>query len=268
VSQVGNFKLNGRESQIINPSMRIERIIAVGRRLGRLLALLAASTVLHAQARPLGTNQPQRPAAPTVTFAFDWSSIEPHRYVISVDSSGNTSYQSWTADPAAAQSVAGDAYQWKFTMSAAARDRIFALARQLRYFDGDFEYHKHRVAFTGEKTLAYADPDRQDETRYNWSENPGINELTALFQGMSATIESGRRLERRHRFDHLGLDQELKNLELLVTEHQATELQLITPILERVAGDPAVLNIARQRARHILQVAGAPPSTGAEVSPQ
>ena len=230
------------------------------------VSLLAALAALQAQALQLEPNRPQHPAVPTVTFAFDWASIEPHRYIISVDSSGNAAYQSWTADPTARQSVADDAYQLRFTMSAAARDRIFGLARQLKYFDSDFEYHKHRVAFTGEKTLAYADPDKQYETRYNWSENSGINELTALFQGMSPTIESGRRLERLHRFERLGLDQELKNLELLVAEHQATELQLIVPVLERVAGDPAVLNIARQRARHILQVAGAPPSPGTEAS--
>jgi hypothetical protein len=248
--------------------MRIERIIAVDCRLGLLLALLAASTLLHARARPPGTNQPQRPAVPTVTFTFDWSSIEPHRYVISVDSSGNAAYQSWTADPTAEQSAAGDPDVLKFTMSAAARDRIFALARQLKYFNGDFEYHKHRVAFTGNKTLAYADPEKQYETRYNWSENPGISELTALLVGVSMTIESGRRLERLRRFERLALDEELKSLEHLAVEHQVTELQLIVPVLERLAADPAVLNIARQRARHILQVAGAPPSAGAEASSQ
>jgi hypothetical protein len=246
----------------------IERIIAAGCRLGLLLALLAASTLLHAQARPLEANPSQRPAAPTVTFTFDWSSIEPHRYVISVDSSGNAAYRSWTADPTAEQSTAGDPYLLKFTMSAAARDRIFALVRQLKYFNGDFEYHKHRVAFTGDKTLAYADPDKRYETRYNWSENAGIDELTVLFQGMSPTIESGRRLERLRRFDRLGLDAELKSLEHLAVGHQATELQLLAPILEQFAGDSGVMNIARQRARHILQVAGVPPSAGAEASSQ
>lgn len=245
----------------------IERIIAAGCRPGLLLALLTASTLLQAQASQLAPNQPQPPAVSTVTFTFDWPSIEPHRYVISLDSSGNAAYQSWTADPAAAQSSAGDPYLLKFTASAAARDRILALARQLKYFNGDFEYRKHRVASTGDKTLAYADPDKQYETRYNWSENAAIGELTALFQGMSTTIESGRRLEHLHRFERLGLDEELKNLEHLAVEHRATELQIIAPIIERLAEDPAVLNIARQRARHILQIARVPPAASG-ASPQ
>jgi hypothetical protein len=248
--------------------MRIDRIVAAGYRPGLLLVFLAASTLLHAQAPRLQTNQSQPPAVPTVTFTFDWPSIEPHRYIISVDSNGNAAYQSWMAEPKAEQASAGDSYLVKFTASAAARDRIFVLARQLDYFNGDFEYRKHPVAATGEKTLAYADLNKRYETRYNWSENASISELTALFQGMSTTIESGRRLESLRRFDRLGLDEELKSLERVASEHAATELQLIAPILQQLAEDPAILNIARQRARHILRIAAVPPAAGAGASPQ
>lgn len=211
------------------------------------MAVSAASAALHAQAPRPEANSPQ----PTVTFTLDWPSVEPHRYVIAVDSEGNAVYRSWTAE-----SSAEDPYVQKFAVSAAARDRIFTLARQLNYFNGDFEYHKHRVAFTGDKTLAYADSERQYVTRYNWSENGSVMELTTLFQGMSATIESGRHLEHLYRFDRLGLDEELKNLESLAADHQAAELQIIAPVLEQLASDPAVMNMAHQRARHILQMAG------------
>jgi hypothetical protein len=248
-------------------SMR-KRILAASLRPGLLAVLLLASTLLRAQTPKLEPNDPQHPRVPTVTFTFDWPSIEPHRYIISVDSTGHAAYQSWTADPAAGQSSASDRYMLKFTVSSVARDRAFALARQLKYFNGDFEYHKHRIAFTGDKTLAYADPGKRYETRYNWSENAGIGELTALFQGISTTIESGRRLQRLYRFERLGLDEELKNLEYLAVEHTATELQLIAPILQQLADDPAILNIARQRARHLLQIAGPPPAAGAVASPQ
>ena len=247
--------------------MRSERT-TVGLQSGLILVLLATSTLLHAQAPQHEPNQRQPPAVPTVTFTFDWPSLEPHRYIIAVESSGNAAYQSWTADSTAEPSSADDPYLLKFTVSAATRDRIFALARQLKYFNDDFEYHKHPVAFTGDKTLAYADPDKRYETRYNWSENPDIDELTALFQGMSTTLESGRRLERVHRFERLGLDEELKNLEHSALEHRATELQAIAPILVQLAQDPAVLNIARQRARHILQIAGVPLTADPQASSQ
>lgn len=246
--------------------MRIQGIIAAGRRPGLLLVLLAASTRLPAQAPPLDADRTQPATLPAVTFTFDWPSIEPHRYIILVDSGGNAAYQSWTAEPAAEPASAGDPYSLKFTVSKAARDRIFALARRLNYFNGDFEYRKHRVAATGEKTLAYADPDKRYETRYNWSENSGIDELTALFQGMSTTIEFGRRLARLHRFDRLGLEEELKNLEHVAVDRRATELEIIAPILQQLAEDPSVMNIARQRARHILQIAAGPAAAGAPAS--
>jgi len=230
--------------------MRIERTFQTAA-----FWLLAACVPLHAQSDP---NTAKRPATPTVTFTFDWAGVEPHRYVIAVDSGGNAVYRSWTTDPAAELSSGDDPYLQKFAVSAAARDRIFALSRQLNYFNGDFEYHRHPVAKTGDKTLAYADSDKQYVTRYNWSENAGIGELTELFQGISTTVESGRRLERLYRFEPLGLDEELKSLEGVAAEHQATELQLIAPILGRLAQDSAVLNIARKRARHILQIAGVP----------
>ena len=226
---------------------------------GLLTSLLLVSTLLPGQTPKLEPNHPQHPLVPTVTFTFNWPSIEPHRYVISVDSSGDASYQSWMTEAGADQSV-GEPYMLKFTVSAGARDRIFALARQLKYFNGDFDYRKHRIAETGEKTLAYADPDKQYETRYNWSENPAIDELTALFQGMSTTIECGRRLARLHRFDRLGLNDELKKLENVAVDHRAAELQIIAPTLEQLADDPGVMNIARQRARHILEIAGVAPA--------
>jgi hypothetical protein len=257
----------------LHPESRIDSHKSVSMQIARTLlttvfSLLAACAALHAQAPQLEPNPAKSPVAPTVTFTFDWAGVEPHRYVISVDSGGNAVYRSWTADPGSEQSSAVDPYGLKFAVSGAARDRIFALALQLNYFNGDFEYRKHRVASTGDKTLAYADPDKQYATRYNWSENAGISELTAFFQGMSATIEAGRRLERLYRFERLGLDEELKNLERLASERQATELQLIAPILEQLAQDPAVLNIARQRARHILQMAAVPPASNSQASHQ
>jgi hypothetical protein len=231
-----------------------------------LLVLLMASVLVSAQAPELEPNHPQHPRVPTVTFSFHWPSIQPHDYVISVDSSGDAAYQSWMAEPTAEQSINGDPYMVKFTVSAATRDRMFVLARQLNYFNGDFEFHKHRVAWTGDKTLAYADPDKQYQTTYNWSENPGIEQLTELFQGISATIESGRRLERLYHFDPLGLDEELKNLERLVLDHRAVELQVIEPTLQKIADDYRVMNIARQRARHVLQIAGVSQGANAEAS--
>ena len=245
--------------------MQSRHKIAVGCWLGLLIALLLASPLLRAQTQKLEPNHPLHPRVPTVTFTFNWPSIEPHRYVISVDSTGNAAYESWMTEPTS-EHIEGEPYMLEFAVSAATRDRIFALAPQLNYFHGDFEYHKHRVAYTGDKTLAYADPDKTHETHYNWSENAGINELTALFEGISTTIEAGRRINHLLRFDRLGLDQELKTLEQEALDHRADELQIISPTLKQVAEDSGVMNIARQRARHLLQMAGRVVAAGSQGS--
>jgi hypothetical protein len=219
---------------------------------GQAVVVMFLCGFLRAQSPPPNSAQRQ---APTVTFTFDWASIQPHHYVISLDNSGSGSYESLTDQPVETpgEPPKADPYALKFTVSPATRDRVFSLARQLNYFNGDFEFHKSRVAATGEKVLAYADASQHHETRYNFSENPGIEELTLLFQGISATVESGRRLSFLHRFDKLGLNEELKNLEHLATQEFARELEIIAPTLQQIAEDASVMHIARERARHLLQ---------------
>ena len=55
-----------------------------------------------------------------------------------------------------------------------------------------------------------------------------------------------------HRFDKLGLEDELKGMEDAAESHNLAELQIIAPTLESIADDTTVLNIARQRAKRLL----------------
>ena len=88
-------------------------------------------------------------------------------------------------------------------MSDVTRTRIFSLAKQAHYFKGNFAYTKGRVADTGTKTLTYSEgpADSFDQptagvhntTTYNYSEDPAIQQLTSIFEGISETMELGRR---------------------------------------------------------------------------
>ena len=55
-----------------------------------------------------------------------------------------------------------------------------------------------------------------------------------------------------HRFDKLGLEDELKGMENAAENHNLAELQIIAPTLKSIADDTTVLNIARQRAKRLL----------------
>jgi hypothetical protein len=188
-------------------------------------------------------------AQPTITFTFDFPQSRPEHAVVTVDASGRARYQS--SGPLFADSSDADPFTADFTMSAATRDRIFALAAQLDYFHGDFDYKKHRIAFTGKKTLEYAAAGTTSSTSYNWSEDPAVRELTAIFQDIMNTQESARRLLFLRRYDRLGLDAQLQSMEEMAKSDTLGELQSIAPLLRQIADDPGVMHVARERAARL-----------------
>lgn len=194
------------------------------------------------------------PTEPTITFERFWEAADPQDCTITVKSSGVARYVS--RNPTRIEEGAREPdpeYTLDFTMSPAGRDRLFVLAKQANYFHGNFEY-KHKVASTGKKTLTYADPVRNFQTTYNFSQNNSIEEITRIFAGISAVIEHGRKIEFLRRFDKLGLNDELKGLQAMADSGYLAEIQIIAPLLESLANDASVLHMARERAQHLLKL--------------
>lgn len=211
-------------------------------------------------------NQAEAPSVPTVTFHVFWEASTPQEYNIRVTSMGAARYLSRNAtQPPDANGVRDEDYVIEFTVSEPNRRKIFALAEQARFFNGQFDYTKHAIANTGKKTLSYADPDHHFQTTYNWSENPAIDQLTKIFGGISSTIEHGRKLKFLRRFDKLGLEAELKAMEYLAESQDLAEIGIIAPMLESIANDGAIMNIARQRARRLLALANQEAAGGIRV---
>jgi hypothetical protein len=223
---------------------------------GMISIFALALALCLAQGQNAVTNPPQNPTLPTITFDRLWEAYTPQNVNIVVQSMGSTHYLSRNPVKLPDQAEPDADFTLEFTMSAANRDKIFRLAQRANYFNGDFTFKKHAVSSTGRKTLAYADETRHFETTYDYSENKAIEDLTDLFQGISNTIEHGRKLEFLHRFDKLGLEDELKGMESAMEGHNLRELQIIAPALKSIANDAAVLNIARQRAKRLLAKAG------------
>ncbi|MGC2696715.1 MAG: hypothetical protein WA738_13095 [Candidatus Angelobacter sp.] len=212
----------------------------------RLGVALLAALALQEQ------NQEEHSAVPTITFVRVWEAFTPQNIDVTIQSTGPAKYISRNPFKPPTEGNPDPEYVLKFTMSAANRDKLFRDARQANFFQGDFSYKKHTVASTGKKTLIYADQARHVETTFDYSENKYIKEITDIFQGLSNTIEYGRKLQFLHRFDKLGLEAELKGMEDAAENHNLAEVQVIAPTLEGIANDPAVLNIARERARRLL----------------
>jgi hypothetical protein len=212
---------------------------------GLILVCLAlpASLMLQAQNADQGT------VVASITFERTWNEFTPQNVTITVSANGAVKYSSRnlakTGDDV-------DEYQTEFTVSPAHSGRLFRYAKEANYFQGDFTFKKHAVAGTGTKKLTYSDSARHFNTAFDYSDNKAIQEITNFFQGVSNTIEQGRKLQFMHRFDKLGLEDELKAMESAAESHNLEELQIIASTLESIAGDRTVLNIARQRAQRLL----------------
>jgi hypothetical protein len=193
---------------------------------------------------------------PTVTFELFWEQATPQRYAITVDVAGNARYESHTPErPAEGRSPTPsepDDFETQFIISRDTRDQILRLAKELDYFNGDWDFKKHVIANTGQKTLTWSDAGRKSHTTYNFSESKPLQQLTSIFEGISLTLEHGRKLQFLHRFDKLGLESELNGMEEMFKRHDLYELQLIAPTLRKIANDTAVLHLARQRAGRLL----------------
>ena len=212
----------------------------------------------------------------TISYTQIWKEAQPTEFSIVVHRNGQVEYMSIDKDltppqgrnapvesnaeqrAQAQDAAAQDAFHKQFQASDGLWDKLNILAKQANFFDGQFDFTKHAIAQTGRKTLSYVDASHHTSTTYNYSEDPSIQELTAVFQGISSTIEGSRKLEFDRRFDKLSLDQDLKGLEEMSNNGRLEEVQAIAPLLQRLASDRTVLHIAQQRAQRILKKANLP----------
>ena len=136
-------------------------------------------------------------------------------------------------------------------VSAAFASHVFDTAAAERYFRMDCESHA-KVAFQGRKQLSYAGPDGSGSCSFNYSKEKAVQELADSLEAVATTIIGGARLERLRQHDRLGLDQEMQNLTEMTADGRAAELSVIREELERIAGDEALMDRVRRRARELL----------------
>ena len=201
--------------------------------------LLAPAVILHAQA-----------SNATVSFTIDFPGANPSHYQIVVPKDGSGLYSS--NGKINDQSDAGDPAAINFSVSDSTRKQIFELAKRAKYFTGKVDSGRQNIANTGEKTLAYKDGGHNSQATFNFSNVAAVQQLTSIFQGLSAALECGRRLTFFHKYQKLALDDELKRMEDLNRENMLGDLQAIAPILKSIADDSSVMNVSRARALRLL----------------
>jgi len=192
----------------------------------------------------------------TITFSLNFPASDPERYTITVQSDGRARYE--CSAKILEDSDERETYQTEFSFSDAARAQIFDLAARSHYFSGKVDSGNRKVAFTGAKKLTYKDGQRETTAAYNFSSVPAVQQLTTLFQSVSATLEFGRRLAYYHRYQKLALDDELKHMEDEAKRGDLLELQAVKPVLQQIYDDGSVLNVVRARAQRIMEMRNSP----------
>jgi hypothetical protein len=161
-----------------------------------------------------------------------------------VDSAGNA-----TAD---IRSLDDDPEPAPFSVRPELVERMFELAAGLGYFQGVDLDVRRRIANLGEKTFRYERGGVAHETVFNYTLHREASRLLQIFEGLARQMEHRERLERRMRFDRLGIQQALLLLESDLNRGALADPVVLAPTLEAIADDERIMDMSRQRARALL----------------
>jgi hypothetical protein len=191
-------------------------------------ALLTIAAAAHAQAK--------------LTFIKSFPESVPDYYRLVLQQNGEAEYATATDDP----------QPEKFKVSEDLIKQAFDLADKLDHFKGESLETRRKLANMGKKTLTYQNGAERGSQTFNYSERPEAMELVNLFERISNTQQANIELDRLMHFDKLGLMKLLLQVEIQLDHKDLAEPLLLVPNLEAIALNKTYMDIARLRARIIL----------------
>lgn len=131
--------------------------------------------------------------------------------------------------------------------------QMFAMADELSHFQGIDLDVKRRLANLGQKTFRYEAGDQASETTFNYTVNQTAVQLMQAFEGIARQEGHRQLLLHRLRFDRLGVNDALLSLESDLRRGLIPEPARLVPVLEAVSNDTRVIEMARSRARALIE---------------
>jgi len=179
--------------------------------------------------------------AATVTFRKVFRQSSPEFVEIQVSDSGTA-----TCD---IRQLDDDASPQPLEIGAPLVRRIFELSAKLHNFDGiDLELHR-RIANLGEKTFRYERDAETHSVTFNFTLDDSARQLLDIFEGLSRQQSDLAELRRTMRYDRLGVNDVVRQIEADYEHGLLPEPDRLLPALDQVAADEHFIDIARQRAR-------------------
>jgi len=140
-----------------------------------------------------------------------------------------------------------------FEVGSSLRAKMFELAGQLNRFQGqDLDVHR-KIANLGEKTFRWEKGSEAHEAAFNYTLNSAASQLLQIFEGLARQQELVMLLERRIKYDRLGINDALLQFETDLNRKLLPEPQRALPALDQIANDTRFVEIARQRARSVAE---------------
>ncbi len=196
----------------------------------------------------------------TITYRRVFKGSNPEFIEIKVAEAGSATYD--------IRQLSEDPDPQPFEVGDAVRTRIFQLAGELRDFEGvDLDVHR-RIADLGQKTLRYEKGAEAHETHYNYTLNRPATQLALIFEGLFQQQRDLTLLEQRLKYDRLGVNDALRQFEDDLGQRTLPEPERLLPVLDRIAADSRVVEVARQLARALAErIRTTQPSDGAAPQP-
>ena len=145
----------------------------------------------------------------------------------------------------------------KFQVPAEDVKQIFEFSEKLGHFKRPLESGL-KVANMGTKTFRYQNGTETNEVKFNYSQDETARLLADLFEKLTETQQYLFELERTVRFDKLGVNKTLLQIEAAWNRSRIAGAERLLPLLDRIAKNESYLHMARERAAALADTIRAP----------
>jgi hypothetical protein len=185
------------------------------------------------------------PGGATITYRRVFKSSSPEFIEVKISDQGKATFDIRQLDE--------DADPQPFEVGPPVQKKIFDLAADLKNFAiGNLDIQK-KIANLGQKTLRYENGAEVHETSFNYTLNSSATQLQQIFEGLAKQQQDLVLLQRRAKFDRLGVNDALMQFESDMEHRLLPEPERLLPVLDLIAEDSHFVEIARTRARALAE---------------
>ncbi len=180
--------------------------------------------------------------APRLFYSKSFPGSAPPYMQITVDKSGRVDYREapQEEDPLVAQLTAEEV------------EELFSLAAKLDWFGRPLESGL-KVARMGDKTFRMENSEHKGEVKFNFTMDEDGRALQDWFERIAESAYHRIALERTVRFDKLGVNKTLLQLEAAWDRKRIVAPAQYLPLLDRVIKNESYLHMARDRAAALAE---------------